>query len=178
MESYKPTCFSKWDLGLPVSESSGVFNNTDSFAPLQIIWSRALGTRAPNSSFFSPPSLARGVYFCTLLFVNQGFRWWRAFEGFWAGVLHYQRGVSGKSTELCSARDSIRTRGCRWESQRARRLAQWPRVHTAKAWQSLRLGSRVRNLFSFYSCCSVKPVALCITVTSSLSGARPKPPVH
>ena len=29
-------------------------------------------------SCLSPPSLARGDYFCTLSFVNHGFRWWRA----------------------------------------------------------------------------------------------------
>ena len=36
VEGYKPTCVSKCDLGVPVSESSGVFSNLDSGALGQI----------------------------------------------------------------------------------------------------------------------------------------------
>ena len=75
---------------------------------LPIYWS----AQVPLSCL-SPPSITRGDYFCTLSFVNDYFRWWRAFESFWAGIFNDYRGVFGKSTKLCSAREFIKMRGWR-----------------------------------------------------------------
>ena len=92
-------------------------------------------------SCLSPPSITKGDYFCTLSFVNHCFRWWRALEGFWAGIVNYYRGVFGKTTKLCSAREFIKMRGWRGKAS----------VEAVSVAQGvLRIWSRTRNLCSLY----------------------------